>query len=102
MFIIRVDRINQVDFKKNLDIMKDLKEDFYRKTRRDFKSRIDLMKKMNPENAVNLFFEMCDFGLNNYIETEKQRYPNKSIKKIIREMHERQNNLKKMRRKKWK
>lgn len=64
-----------------------LDEKNYRKIVRDFKGRIDLMKKTPKEDSVKLFFEMCDFGLKSYIETEKKRFPNKSIKEIIISMH---------------
>jgi len=55
----------------------------YRKKTRDFKGRIELMKKIPKETSISLFFELCNFNLNNYIKTEKERYPNKSIKDII-------------------
>ena len=54
-----------------------------RKTARDFKGRIELMKKIPNETSISLFFELCNFNLNNYIKTEKERYPNKSVKEII-------------------
>jgi len=54
-----------------------------RKTARDFKGRIELMKKIPNETLISLFFELCNFNLNNYIKTEKERYPNKSVKEII-------------------
>lgn len=65
----------------------DVKE--HRKLSRDFKKRIEFMKKTSKEEAMQVFFEMCDFGLENYISVEKMRFPDKSIKQIIIEMHER-------------
>jgi len=58
----------------------------FRKRARDFKGRIELMKKIPIEISISLFFELCNFNLNNYIKTEKERYPHKSIKDIIIEM----------------
>lgn len=66
----------------------------YRKTARDFKGRIELIKKIPPEVSISLFFELCNFNLNNYIKTEKERYPNKSIKEIIIEMYKIKKKLK--------
>jgi len=59
----------------------------YRKTMRNFKGRMEFMNKTPTRDRVNIFFELCDFGINNYIKTEKERYPDKSIKEIILEMH---------------
>ncbi len=55
----------------------------FRKRARDFKGRIELMKKIPIETSISLFFELCNFNLNNYIKTERERYPHKSIKEII-------------------
>lgn len=59
----------------------------FRKIARDFKGRIELMKKIPIEISISLFFELCNFNLNNYIKTEKKRFPNKTIKDIIMEKH---------------
>ncbi|MCK4779603.1 MAG: hypothetical protein KAT57_05420 [Candidatus Lokiarchaeota archaeon] len=59
----------------------------FRKIARDFKGRIELMKKIPIETSISLFFELCNFNLNNYIKTEKERYPNKSIKDIVIKMY---------------
>jgi len=59
----------------------------FRKKARDFKGRIELMKKIPVETSISLFFELCNLNLNNYIKIEKERYPNKSIKDIIINMH---------------
>ena len=59
----------------------------FRKIARDFKGRIELMKKIPAETSISLFFELCNFNLNNYIKTEKERYPNKLIKDIVIRMY---------------
>ena len=51
------------------------------------------MKKTSKEEAMQIFFEMCDFGLENYISVEMKRFPDKSIKQIIIEMHDRREKL---------
>lgn len=78
----------------------DIKE--YRKLSRDFKKRIELMKKTSKEEAIQVFFEMCDFGLENYISVEKKRFPDKSIKQIIIEMHDKREKRRRRNRNKWK
>jgi hypothetical protein len=59
----------------------------FRKITRNFKQRMELMNKIPVETSISLFFELCNFNLNNYIKTEKERYPNKSIRDIIIQMH---------------
>ena len=66
----------------------------FRKKARDFKRRIELMKKIPAEASISLFFELCNFNLNNYIKIEKERYPNKSIKDIIINMYKVNNKIK--------
>ncbi|KKN58059.1 hypothetical protein LCGC14_0555750 [marine sediment metagenome] len=59
----------------------------FRKIARDFKGRIELMNRIPAEASISLFFELCNFNLNNYIKIEKERYPDKSIKDIIIKMY---------------
>ena len=66
----------------------------FRKIARDFKGRIELMNRIPVEASISLFFELCNFNLNNYIKIEKERYPNKSIKDIIIKMYEVNNKIK--------
>ncbi len=82
--------------------MVELTEKNFRKIERNFKGRIDLMKKIPTESLVKLFFETCNIGLKNYIETEKKRFPNKSIKEIILDMHKFHEKIKRRRKHKWK
>lgn len=67
--------------------MSDTSDKDYRKIIRNFKGRIEYMKRTPTEISIKLFFEMCNFGFNIYIETEKKRFPNKSLKEIIIDMH---------------
>jgi tryptophanase len=59
----------------------------FRKIARDFKGRIELMKKIPLKTSTSLFFELCNFNLNNYIKIEKERYPDKTINDIIIKMY---------------
>ena len=45
------------------------------------------MNRTPTRDNVNIFFEICDLGINSYIKTEKERFPNKPIKEIILEMN---------------
>ena len=45
------------------------------------------MNKLSQEASINLFFEMCDFFINNYIKTEIERFPNKPIREILLDMY---------------
>lgn len=58
-----------------------------RKVSRDFKGRIELMKRTPIENLEKIFLELCELGLQEYLSTEKQRFPNKSRKEIIIKMY---------------
>ena len=66
----------------------ELDKDF-RKKARNFKGRIDLMKKIPINNSISIFFELCNFNINNYLNIEKERFPNKLFKEIVFEMHNR-------------
>ena len=66
----------------------------FRKKARDFVGRIELMKRIPTDTSISLFFELCNLNLNNYIKTEKERYPNKSIKEIVVNMIAINNKLK--------
>ncbi|HEA70863.1 hypothetical protein LCGC14_0555870 [marine sediment metagenome] len=60
----------------------------FRKIARDFKGRIELMKKTELQKIESLFLEIYELGLQDYIQKEKKRYPNKSHKEIIIDMYQ--------------
>ena len=57
--------------------MPETNDNNYRKIVRNFKGRMEFMNKTPTKDAVKIFFEIC----------EKERFPNKSIKEIVLEMH---------------
>ncbi len=59
-----------------------------RKAARDFKGRIELMKKETLESVESLFLELFELGLNDFIQKEKEKYPDKTHKEIIIEMYQ--------------
>jgi hypothetical protein len=60
----------------------------YRKTIRDFKGRIELMKKTDLEKIESIFLELYELGLRDYLEMEKKRHPDKTHKEIIIGMYQ--------------
>ncbi|TKJ27973.1 MAG: hypothetical protein CEE42_00390 [Promethearchaeota archaeon Loki_b31] len=83
--------------------MQEITDENYRKIVRNFKGRMEFMNKTPTIDAVKIFFEICDLGISSYIKTEKKRFPDKSIKEIILEMHKFHEKMKAMGRKnKWK
>lgn len=66
----------------------------YRKTVRNFKARVDLMKRTPLIELEKMFVEIYDQGVQDYFRTEKSIHPNKSDKEIIREMYSLREKLK--------
>lgn len=60
----------------------------FRKIIRDFKGRIELMKKTELKKIEAIFLEIYELGLQDYIQKEKKRYPDKSHKEIIIDMYQ--------------
>ncbi len=81
--------------------MKEIPNSQYRKLERDFKKRVELMKNIPLEHLEKIFIELYDVGLKEYIDNEKKRFPNKSTKDIIIDMHMFHEKMK-GRRNKWK
>ena len=51
----------------------------------DLRTKMSYIRKLPQDTQTQLFFDMCNFGINLYVKTEQQRYPNKTRKDIIRE-----------------
>jgi hypothetical protein len=64
-----------------------------RKLARDFKGKIELMKRTPIEKIEANFLELHEMSLREYIEREKARFPEKSRKEIIIGMHKRHDKL---------
>jgi len=59
-----------------------------RKVVRDFKGRIELMKTTTLEKLESLFLELFELGLKDFIQREKERFPDKTHKDIIINMYQ--------------
>ena len=59
----------------------------FRKLARDFKGRIELMKKTSLKKIESIFLELFELGLQDYIQKEKERFPDKTHKEIIIRMY---------------
>ena len=68
--------------------MKSELNDNFRKKARDFVGRIELMKRTNLATIESLFLELYELGLNDNIQREKERHPDKTHKQIIIEMYQ--------------
>ena len=60
----------------------------FRKISRDFKGRIELMKKTDLKKIESLFLELYELGLRDYLQKEKEKYPDKTHKEIIINMYQ--------------
>jgi hypothetical protein len=49
----------------------------------DLTLKMQMAKRIPTETLVDLFFSMCDFGRDIYMQTEHERYPEKTPKEII-------------------
>lgn len=59
----------------------------FRKKARNFKGRIELMKKTKLERIESLFLEIFELGLKDFIRREKMKNPDKNFKDIIIDMY---------------
>ncbi len=64
------------------------KDKKYRKNARDFKGRIEYMKNTPLEKLENLFLELYEINLQDYLRMEKIRNLNLSRKQLIVNMYE--------------
>ena len=74
-------------------------ESYYksRKKARDFKGRIELMKKTSLKEIESLFLEIYDLGLKDFLQKEKNKHPNKTQKQIILDMYKLHDKLRRKR-----
>ncbi|MGQ4874156.1 MAG: hypothetical protein ACP6IY_08805 [Promethearchaeia archaeon] len=70
----------------------------FRKIARNFKGRIELMKKIPLYKIEAIFLELYEKGLQEYIEAEMKRFPNKTRKEIIIERYRFHEKLRKRKR----
>ncbi len=78
--------------------MSEKTEKNFRKIARNFKGRIELMRKTPLEKLESMFLEIYDLGMKDYIRIESERYPHKTRKEIILDMYEFHEKMKK---RKW-
>jgi hypothetical protein len=58
-----------------------------RKTARNFKGKIELMKTTTIEKLESLFLELYELGLKDFVKREKEKFPEKTHKEIIIDMY---------------
>lgn len=59
----------------------------YRRAHWGFKGRIKLMKETSLKELEEMFLEMHEMALQQYLDSEKKRFPDKTRKEIIVEMY---------------
>ncbi|MFX1371809.1 MAG: hypothetical protein ACFFCE_08105 [Promethearchaeota archaeon] len=70
----------------------------FRKIIRDFKGRIELRNKTDLKKIESMFLEIYELGLQDYIQKEKERYPEKTYKEIILNKYQFHDNLRRRKR----
>jgi hypothetical protein len=55
----------------------------------DLTLKMQAIKKIPQDRLTALFFEMCDWGINLYIQAEREKNVGKSKREIIREHYQR-------------
>lgn len=53
----------------------------------DLQVKMKFIRKIPRDAQTQLFFDMCDFGRNLYVQTEQKRFPNKTKEAIMREYY---------------
>ena len=71
----------------------------FRKIARGFKGRIEMMKNTPLEDLETMFLELNNYGLQELIRIEKEKYPDKTRKEIILDMYKLHDKLKNLSRK---
>ena len=58
-----------------------------KRTIEDLRIKMKRVNEMPPNDYVQFFFDLCDAGIQLYIETELKRFPNKTPKQIMRDYY---------------
>ncbi|MBN2156767.1 MAG: hypothetical protein JW776_12060 [Candidatus Lokiarchaeota archaeon] len=53
----------------------------------DLQTKMKFIRKIPQDSQTRLFFDMCNFGINLYLQTEQERFPSKTRKQIMREYY---------------
>lgn len=57
------------------------------RTIEDLKYKMEFIRKVPQENLNKLFFEMCDRGIELYIQSELEKYPDLSPQEIMKKYY---------------
>ncbi len=57
------------------------------RTIKDLSLKMAVNKYVSESELIQLFFEMCDWGIDVYIQEEKERHPGKSDIEIMKDFH---------------
>ncbi len=53
----------------------------------DITLKMQAIRRLPQDTLTRTFVEMCDAGINIYIQEQRKRYPEKSDRQIMREYH---------------
>ncbi len=74
--------------------MRTEKDKTYRKISRDFRGKVELMRKIPLKDLEQMFSEYYDECIENYLRCEKKKHPNMTDKEILIGMYELSEKLK--------
>ena len=74
--------------------MSQITEENFRKIARNFKGRVEMMNKTPLEKLEKLFIEYYDYGIKDFIRTEKKKFPHKTRKEVVIRLYELHDKLK--------
>jgi hypothetical protein len=57
------------------------------RTIEDLSLKMAANRRISEPDLIQLFFEMCDLGIDVYIQEEKKRFPGKSDIEIMKDFH---------------
>ena len=53
----------------------------------DLQTKMKFIRNLPQDSQTRLFFDMCNFGINLFVQTEKERDPKKTRKDIMRDYY---------------
>ncbi len=59
------------------------------RTIRDLAVKMQKNRDTPQDQLIDLFFDLCDWGLDVYVQSEQERFPHTSRAQILKEMYER-------------
>ncbi|MHA1731521.1 MAG: hypothetical protein ACTSU5_06240 [Promethearchaeota archaeon] len=72
---------------RDLRLERVLREATSERNIRDIALKVKALREV-PQSAIDaMFFEMCDLGMTQYLETERKRFPGKTPTQIMKDLY---------------